>query len=154
MPTAVDLGAGYLTINSVPLATPAWRITDLTPLFDAPKQRGDDLVIPGAAGVLARPRRNTATRIAFVIEVFGELDSDGVAHANPALGLITNIDYLYTNVVAPPGTATGTRAAEWTLPGGETRNADVHVLGLTFLRRSPTWARGRLDVNVPAGRFA
>lgn len=154
MPVLVDYGGGSLAISTIPLATAAWRIRDLTPLFDALDQRGDDLLIPGTDGELPQPRRESGTRHSFVMDFWGEHDSDGVAIANPRLGLITNIDYIKANVVAPPGTATGTRAAVWTLPGGGTRSATVTVESLTFLRKAPTWAVGRLGIKIHAPGFA
>lgn len=145
----------YLEINSVPLATPAWRLTDLTSLYDEADVRGDDILIPHSAGVLAQPRRRTVTKKALPIVVFGDYDLDGVAHTDPREGLAINTAYLMTNVVAPPGTGDGTRDAVWHLWDGSTKAADVHVLGgLGLKRKNPITVEGVLVISIPAGRFA
>lgn len=52
---------GQLTINSIPLMCPAWRVLNLQVLDSAADVRGTDVVIPGLAGVKARRRRTAVT---------------------------------------------------------------------------------------------
>lgn len=144
----------YLVINSVTLATPAWRITDLTDLYDEAEIRGDDVLIPHSAGVVAKQRRRTVTRKALPITVFGESDQNGSAYGNARDGLAANVAYLMTNVVAPTGASDGTRAAVWHLRDGSTKSANVHVLApLGLTRISPTTMAGVLRLSIPTGRF-
>lgn len=154
MPVVVT-ATEYLEINSVALATPAWRIDDLTPLYQEADQRGSDILIPHSSGVLAQQRRRTVTLVALGIWVFGESDQNGSAHSNPLYGLDVNVAYLRTNIVAPTGTSDGTRSATWHLANGSsTRTASVHVLGLDLSRMSPTTMKGALRLSIPAGRFS
>lgn len=148
--------AEYLEIATVPLATPAWRILDLSSLWDGPEVRGDDLLIPGAAGVLTQPRRATVTRKVLPIAIFGEQDREGNVYPNPFTGVRTNLDYLYTNVFAPVSTGNGTRAAIHHLADGvTTRSANVIVLSPLDVRPAGKHSLiGRLDILIPTGRFA
>lgn len=144
----------YLEISTVPLATPAWRILDLSPLWDGPQVRGDDLLIPGTAGVLTQPRRATVTRKVLPIAIFGEQDWEGNVYADPFTGVRTNLDYLYTNVFAPVGTGDGTRAATHHLKSGATRTANIIVLSPLDVRPAGKHSLiGRLDILIPDGRF-
>lgn len=143
----------YLVINAYPLATPAYRLTDLTALKDGPDVRGDDRPIPHKAGVKGLPRRINVTKRALPIIVFGSYKNDGTAHSNALVGLQYNIDELLTNVVNPVSTGNGTRAAVWHLPDGSTtRSADVTVISpLVLVRFGPIRARGVLEISIPAG---
>lgn len=152
MPVVID--SEYLEINGVPLATAAWRITDLSPLFDAPVVRGDDLLIPYLDGRKPKRRRVDARRMAFPLVIFGDYDSDGNATGDARVGLAANVDFLVGNLGFAIGAGDGTVPAVWHRRDGSTRTADVHVIGpLEVAALGPTAVRGVLDLNVPAGRF-
>lgn len=153
MPTIT--ASEYLTINSVPLATPAWKTVDVAPLFDSAPQRGENRVVPHANGRVAYLRRNDEWPIQLNLVIFGAYDQNGVLASNKRLQLLTNIEYLKTNVVAPTGTGDGTRTAVWTQAGGTTKTAPVHVLRLTCAQIVPGSAsvRAVLELVVPAGQF-
>lgn len=152
MPIVID--SEYLEVNGVPLSTAAWRITDLSPLFDAPAVRGDDLLIPYRVGLKPKPRRVTARRIALPISVFGDYDADGNHNADGRIGLAANLDYLIGNLGFGLEAGDGTVPAVWHRPDGSTKTADVHVIGpLEVVPLGPIAVRGVLDLNVPAGRF-
>ena len=144
-----------LVIDGVSLSTRAWWIDDLTPLMEEAEQRGTDRIIPGTPGVVAYPRLRTVTRKLLPMMVNGIYDHLGAAYSDPKVGLETNIAYLNTNVVAPPGTSDGTRSATWHLPDGSTtRTASVHVLSLTLgVKESAKWRSAVLELSIPAGRF-
>ncbi len=144
----------YLEINGVPLATPAWRITDLTALYDAPEVKGDDLDVSHGV-MIPKLRRVTRTRKVFPMVIYGQWDQEGNFNGdNARLGLLTNVDYLLTNVVLPSAVGDGTHTAIWHLPGGGTRTAQVHVIPpLRLGAASRTSQLATLDISVPAGRF-
>lgn len=142
----------YLEIASTPLATPAWRITDLSPLFGSANLRGADRILP-LAGVRALPRRATVTTYSLPMVIWGHRDREGGYYADERDGLLANVDALHAAVIAPPGTATGTRSAIWHQAGGTTVTEDVHVLGLTPRAFSPRAIRAVLTLSVPTGRF-
>lgn len=145
----------YLEISSTPLATPAWRITDLTPLKEPPDQRGVDWLIPGTGGIKPLQRRNTVTVKRLPMFIYGGRDRTNAAITNGLDGLQDNIDALYTAIVAPVGSGDGTRAATWHLPDGSTtRTANVHVLELRLNRVAPLLCRAVLVISIPTGRFA
>jgi hypothetical protein len=145
----------YLEIASKPLSTPAYWLTDLTPLKGSADQRGFDRLLPGATGVVAYQRRITVTKVSLPIVIVGEFDNTGTANANPFDGLQDNIDYLLANVVDPTGTGDGTRAATWHLPDGSTtKTANVHVERLEVSPLGRASVQGALMLSIPAGRFA
>lgn len=148
MPAVVTL-TNYLEISSVPLATPAWVITDMSDAERSADQRGDDILVPHAAGVSPRQRRKTVTLRAFPITIFGGADHEGVAHSSEQAGVVANLDYLLANVVDPTGSGDGTRPAIWHRLDGSEKVADVHVLALDIFHVAPTTRRGVLKLSFP-----
>lgn len=151
MPDVIT-AAEYLIVNSTPLATPAWRLTSLVPLWSSAEVRGSDRLLPGATGVRPFRRRPTVTRLVFPGVVFGDRNREGVAYPDGRTGLHTNLDALHTAIVEPPATDAGTHAATWVKPGTD-KTADVHVVAFTPTRLGPTSVRFTLELSIPAGRF-
>lgn len=143
----------YLEIAGVPLATPAWRIVDLSAMFIGPALRGTDRLIPAAAGVKPYRRRATVTTKPFPMVIFGAKNQEGVANANVRVGLLTNIEYLRTNVIDPLATGNGTRTVIWRRADGTTRTAQAHVLPLELGPLGPTAVRAVLTLSIPTGVF-
>lgn len=137
----------------VPFPTPAWCVTNMIALYGGPGVRGSNRVIPGAAGVLALPRRATETQVSLELVVSGSHDLNGVAYGDPCMGVRLNLRYLVVNLVSP-GTA-ATRAAVLHLPDGvSTLGAQVQVLGpLQPARAVANHARATIDLLIPAGSF-
>lgn len=148
MPTVINR-ATYLEVNSVPLATPAWRILDLSRLYGL-EVRGSDQIIPRAAGARAYRRWVASRVVGLPLLVVGAYDHEGTANANVYDGLDDNIDYLMTNVVDPPATAT--HAAVWHRANGNV-SAGVHVEGFDPQAWGRGWVRFTLELSIPAGRF-
>lgn len=144
--------AEYLSIDGIPLATPAWEILDLAPLWDAANVRGRDRLIPGAAGVIPYRRRNTVSVRSLPLVIFGSYDQDGNLATDGRIQLRENTDYLIANIVNPPDTAEGTRFAELVLPDGSTVSNDVHVIGpMQFADLGPISLRAILTLSIPDG---
>lgn len=141
----------YLEIDGVPLATFAWKVVDLSPLWEGPDVRGGDRLIPGAAGVRAYPRRATVSQRSLPMLVFGAVDQDGAPYPDPREGLETNFEYLRTNVADPTNLGAGTRVAVLHLPSGATRTADVHVEALRPGPLGPSSMRAVLTLSIPGG---
>jgi hypothetical protein len=150
-----NTAAGDLTIGGIAMNCPGWRIQNLHILQQPAAQRGDDRLIPGAAGVLAYQRRATVTKHTLELLITGTADRTGVAAADRFAQLASNIDYLEFYVVRPTGTGDGTRSAVLTMPGGTTRTEPVHVVGMEFGDVSPdgAWMRAILEISIPSGRF-
>lgn len=159
---------GTLTIGGISMNRPAWAILGdeqgeggLLGLITNVAQRGSNRKIPGSAGVLAYRRRVDETEHELRILVAGDVNSSGVATSDHNQGLAVNLDYLYTNVIAPVVSTTGTRSASLVIPGLATRTANIQVTGLqqTEYHLAPNgrdgaiW-EGRLQITIPAGRFA
>lgn len=142
----------YLEIASTPLATPAWRILDLSRLYGMAK-RGSDLVMPGADGVRPYERRVTFRSVGLPLLVMGAQSRTGSANTNIWEGLDDNVDALMTAIVEPPGTTEGTRTAIWHRATGNL-TADVHVERLEPESWGLGWIRFTLELSIPAGRWA
>lgn len=156
---------GTLTIGGVSMNRPAWAVlgdelgtNGLLQFVVLGERRGEDRVLPGAAGVIPYRRRLTSTRYDLRILVAGDVDENGTPTANALQGLIANLLYLYNNVVADPGGTDGTRAATLDLPGQSQMSADVHVIGLEpqqyKVGDSAAVFSGTLQLSIPAGRFS
>lgn len=155
---------GTLTIGGISLNRPAWAVLGddrgnggLLQLLTTVDLRGDDRTIPGATGVLPFRRRQTVTRYSFRFLVTGDVDETGAVNVNAKNGLVDNLDYLWTNVLTPPATSTGTRAAVWTKPDATTVSSNVHVIRCeptTYAMGTSSIWEGRLVISSPSGRFA
>lgn len=143
----------YLEINSVPLATPAWRILDLTVLNRSAEQRGSDRLKP-LAGVQSLPRRPGLTTYPLPFRVWGHRDREGTYYDDVREGLKANLAVLHAAVFAPVETGDGTRAAIWHQAGGTTVSKNVKVLPFEPAAVSPRSVRGVLTITITTGRFA
>lgn len=144
----------YLEVNSIPLATPAWEIPDLSALLDSGVLRGADRTLPGAAGVRAQKRRRNVWVVTFPLDVMGDKDSDGSAISDPNEGVNLHMEYLNEHLGFASETGDGTVPAvfhrgdlpEWT--------ADVHFLGFKGSQKQGEFlVRTTFDLSIPAGRW-
>jgi hypothetical protein len=142
----------WLEIDGVPLSTPAWETTDASDLWGSANVRGEDLIIPGAAGVRPYPRRPTVTPATVELAVVGD-----TALSDQRAGLAANCALLET-LVGPNGVdADGTRLAVLHYaPGGPAtdRRGRVHVLRIRFARKGPNFATAQMELSMPAGALA
>lgn len=161
MALQVRTGHGELKINGVSMHTPAWRVRDVTPLlYDSPL-RGEYIVVPGADGSLPVTLRQSEGRFSLEFVIVGDVDHTGAKYAASGgytaaqIGLVSNINYLRTNVLTNR-TLTGnrTRSATLTVPGeASDRTAGVHVT-LTPGNAYPTFMLATLELRIPQGVFA
>jgi hypothetical protein len=152
---------GNLTLNGVPMKTRAWTCPDLTPLWLPTAVRGSDVIIPGMDGVLPYRRRRTVTQYALDFRIAGISDMNGLVTTGTGNGveefaqLEWNLHYLRQNVIDPRTSPNldGTVPGVLTMPSGDLRYADVHVLGFTVNARVSHVLQGVLDISIPAGGF-
>ena len=156
---------GTLTINSISMNRPAWAVIGdergeggLWPLKFLLEKRGEDRLVPSAAGFIAYPKRVTGVRLDLRFLVTGDVNSSGVDTADSRAGLEANLAYVYTNVIAPPTLPTVTRTMTLTMFGGGTITAQVHVVGLqprNFIAavEGSAIAECTLQLAIPAGRM-
>lgn len=139
----------YVEVSSVPLATPAWRVVNVSELWQGPEVRGDDRLVPLVDGVVPYPRRPDVTVRTLRVHIFGDYDHEGNAHTDGRAGLWANIAYLRDNVADPVTSGDGTRPIVVHLPDGDTLEGDAHVGPLEWSVQSPVWALATLDVSLP-----
>ncbi len=152
---------GNLTLNGIPMKTRAWTCPDLTPLWLPPAIRGQDRIVPGASGVLPHRRRKTVTQYALDFRIAGIASMGGVITTGTGNGpaefqqLEFNLDYLRQNVLDTRTSPNldGTVPGVLTMPSGDIRTADVHVLGFTVNNRVAHVLQGVLDISIPSGGF-
>lgn len=145
----------YLEVNSVPLDTYAWRCLSYGPLFSGPAVRGDDLVMPGAAGRRPYPRIKDATVVSLSMHVYGWRDQAGAAITVPLVGLATHRDYLRANLGIGSLTGNGTVATTFHRGGAPAdQTGYVHVLAMADWENvGGREATFRLDLSIPAGEL-
>lgn len=146
----------YLEVNSVPLATPAWEIPDLSAILDDPALIGSDRQLPRVDG--GRPYRRwiTTTVFTFPLDVVGDRDWDDnpVAEADQFEQISVHLDYLKANLgLAAEGD--GTVEAVYHRGDLPALYADVHFLGFKGSQtQGKRLLRTTFDLSIPSGRFA
>lgn len=147
-----DVG-GRLVINGVDLHCPGWAVLDVRELWvQSPNYRGSNVIIPGAAGERAYPRRRDAAVYSLRMVISGVVDDVGNEYSDPWVGLEANLAMLRP-AIEPPNPPTKTRAATLTTPGGTVLNADVQPLGIRLGEGPGPVFRALFELGVPAGRF-
>ena len=140
----------YLSIDTVDLGTHAYWCESLLPLFNLERRVPRDVMPYVVGGVTYRGRRNLLA-VSLTVNVFGDVDADGVATADSNIGLRAHLDYLHTNLLAD---VTSPRSATWHLPDASTKTADVEVVAFTVRGgSSPAHALCALELVIPSGRF-
>lgn len=144
----------YLELNSVPLATPAWEIPDLSTLLDSGTLRGGDIPIPGVDGVIANRRRRGVWVMTFPLDVMGDVDEDGDPVDDPNEGVNVHMAYLNGALGFADPTGDGTVPAVFHRGDLPSWTADVHFLGLKGSQKQGEFlVRTTFDISVPAGRW-
>ncbi len=144
----------FVTINSVVLATAgAWELIDPTPLLGEGDARGSNRVVPGSHGVSFRTKKRGAWRDVLQLDVWGEKNYAGVAHANYRVGMRDNIEYLRTNLLSAN---VGQVTLLYTFPDASTRTGDCEVLSLTPSTRGQigNWTVCALEIVLHDGLLA
>ena len=153
MPVITD--TMYLEINNIPLATPAWRVLDLSPLWDAAPVRGEDRLIPFAQGVKPLARVVDALRVQCPLLIKGDRDQDNAIISNTNIGLASNTDYLRSNIWTPNPAGDGTWPLVLHMPDSSTRGADCFVLPpMQLVPAGKIALRAVIDILIPAGELS
>lgn len=153
MPTVITRDS-YLVVNSVVLATPAWRILNLDDEMSSDSDvRGQDRLIPGSAGVRAKKRRRAVTVKQFEMWIGGAYDQTGAAYSDRRMGLITNVEYLKANLGLGYATGDGTVTATWHRYDTTTKAAAVHVTHFEVSDLNKRDVKAVLEISIPSGQF-
>lgn len=103
--------------SSVPLNTPAWKVTDYTALRRRTRV-GENRVIPGMAGRLFVAREWDQQLVTLPMKITGRYDQEGTAYSDSFEGVDTNHQYLLDHVINVLGeqavTFTDRQGQEWT----------------------------------------
>lgn len=140
-----------LSIDGVPLSTPAWNVLDYADLLNGAPTRGADITVSGKRGNIARRRNLDSSEASISLVIYGDKDPEGTPHADVRSGLLSNIDALKKALRPNATTLDGTRTLSITI-AGETRTASVHTspdIAITAL--GPTAVRAVITLIIPSG---
>lgn len=144
----------YLELNSVPLATPAWEIPDLSALLDSGALRGSDRMLPRASGVRAHRRRRNVWVLTFPLDVIGDTDSDGSNIPDANEGVNLHMEYLNEHLGFAEASGDGTVPCIFHRGDLPEWHADVHFLGFKGSQKQGEFlVRTTFDISIPAGRW-
>jgi len=158
---------GTLSLDGISLQNPfgAWGVVPnkgkggLIPLWTDYEVRGQNRILPSVTGVIMYEHRVTETEYDLRLAVTGDVDGQtGLSNTDAIEGLETNLDYLTTNVILPPGGPTGARAGVLVKPSGATLNASVQVMhtkveDYLIFECAAIWI-AMLHIRLPEGRFS
>lgn len=145
----------HLEIDGVPFSTPAWEHLNLHALYSSAETRGENRVMPGAAGRRGLPWRSDQTMRTLTLAIFGTYMWDGTLNADPVAGLWANIAHLQAFVVGNPLTADSTRQATIVRPGAPNQTCVIQVRGFEIDEDpySPSDVAASIDIALLSGRF-
>lgn len=142
-----------LTIDSQSLdIVGAWEHDlSLGRLLGAVQTRGENRLIPNLVGRRAYLMRPDEVVVDMQLEVYGDKDSAGAAHANVYAGLSANLVYLREFVLGTYAAATQTAVLE--VPGGDQFTTEVQILNWQIANHGVTVARIIYDLRIPSGTW-
>jgi hypothetical protein len=143
----------YVTINGVPLMTPAWHCDDFSELLNGPSTRGADITVGTRGGQIARRRTLDARQASLALVIYGDKDAEGNTHTDKRAGLFENIDTLKAALTPNQWSTAGTRELRL-ITESITRTAQVHVSpDIQVSPFGPGAARATILVTIPEGVF-
>lgn len=149
-PSAVN---GQLSADSFDFQLPMLKVTNLHVLKRDEGYIGDDTRVSG--GKLGNPQRGDGFRETLNLIIWGDVDPDGDAVANPLEGWLSNVNWIRTNLTNRTGVGNGTKLLElvW---GGETTvmygRVGPLVLGEANVAGAGT-SLGTCEIWCPFGPF-
>lgn len=142
----------YIDIGGVPLSTPAWEVLNIHVLMSGPGVRGENRVIPGAAGRRPLRHRPDERTVTLQLAVFGHVDPAGDPITDPQEGVWTNWLALrdqFTALLTTAGDSTVTATLNY---AGGTLSGPVQVLAYELGEPySTTDLSAILDLNLVTG---
>lgn len=142
---------GQLTVGTVDLMCPAWRVTNLAAVMGA-ANRGSSVLIPTVTGRRSRKRRVDELVVALEGLVTGAASSEGSAATDVWEQLSDNIVALRA-IAVPPDDYDG-----WDLtyetPGGDTLTASGWVESFEVSPDAGAFSRFAFDLVIPSGGWS
>lgn len=142
-----------LTIDSQSLDVPgAWEHdTSIGRLLATAKSRGESIPMPYAQGRTAFPLRRDEIIVDLTMQVYGDKNNAGVAHANEYIGLADNLLFLTDFVNDRMNGTTATYPATLSVHGVRTYTASVQIINFQIVRHALTVAYVSYDLRIPSG---
>lgn len=150
MPPVANRSTYLQAKTTHPLATAAYRILDLSPLYGL-AMRGSVETLPYVDGGVGYQHRIEHRSVVLPMLVVGQFKSDGTTNADIYAGLDDNVDELLANVVTPGTTA---YPWYWYRATGDMLEADVFVEQFEPQAWGRGWVRFGLGLVIPSGRFS
>lgn len=148
--------AHHLEIDGVPLSTPAWEHLNIQALYSGANVRGENRLLPGAAGRRALPWRPDETMRTITLAIFGTQSWDGSINADPVAGLWENVAHLQSFVVDNPLNDGSTRTATIKRAGATDLTATIQVRAFEIDDEpySPAAVAATMEIALMSGAFA
>jgi hypothetical protein len=147
----------YFVLDGVPSHTTGWKAPNILRLNrSAPVDGTDGEVMPGADGEIPYPLYGRGLDLPVSLQVFGEYDGEGNAHASPIEGLEANLTFLAESWGSIPGTTNSTRELVVHRADGSTRTGPVQVRDFDWsdeVGDAPFALDAVLRLYVPAGHL-
>lgn len=141
----------YLSINDIPLATPSWEVPNLDEILNDPPTRLGSRILPGATG-----RRylsdvlDARTAGPFPLDIFGDIDADASAIADPLEGMERHRQYLKAHLGQGTGLVPIVLHRD-DLPDLSTEGVFLGMKGWTTINPDVGLARTTFDLFLPTG---
>lgn len=144
----------YIEVNSIPYATHAWEIPDLSSVLDDAPLIGSDRKIPQGPTV-PYPKFPDTQIMTFPLDVF-DVDEDGNPYEDKFEGLNINMAYLKANSGYASQVGDGTVPLVFHRGEIDSQTVDVHHLGFKGTATMGTdkgdrHLRTTFDIAIPAG---
>lgn len=147
---------GRLTIATESLHRGAWCAFNLSPLYDSPEFRGDNVLVETEEGRAARPMLTDETDYSLRMMFSGAVKANGDPWAAPAGGILANRRQFHDWYIDPIRSGTASLAATLAVPDPDdpeellTYEFDVQPLRLSGWTLLPNaYARATLEIRVP-----
>lgn len=158
-PLSCSTEYGELTIAGWSLHTGAWCAFNLSPLYESPAIRHENVLVETQAGRSARSGLTDETDYSLRMVFSGAETRLGVAYQDHPGGLMANLRALQAQLVTPIRSGTAALAAELAAPdpddpaGTITFEFDCQPLRLTWTLLPNAYARAVLELRVPVPEF-
>jgi hypothetical protein len=141
----------YLDIDGLPLATPAWEVTNLFELWGSADQRGDNDIIPFRRGRTPRRHHMDSKRRTLQMVIEGGVDSDGNPAVDARQQLEDNISELKLGLRPLQHVEGGVRTATLHTPNRVLVGPSQIRTGLQLGPIGPAAVNATLDVEFTDG---
>lgn len=143
----------YITIDGIPLSTPAWQTLELSELNNAADVRGSSIVIPRRPGQIFRNKVRDSKIVNIPIIIYGDRAPDNTIYNDKREGLLLNLDLLKKALANPYQPNDNQRLLTYYRPGLTLETAIQTTPNIQYEEINPTTARAIIKLDIASGAF-